>query len=81
METPFTTLLTKGETGQQSAPGFFQDATMRCVKREEKRSPAITVRYEKNSTVLLEAPLVGGMGISFFFFFTVLSNPEIQLKS
>lgn len=78
METPFTTLLTKGETGQQSAPGFFQDATMRCVKREEKRSPAITVRYEKNSTVFLEASLVSGME---FFFFTVLSNPEIQLKS
>lgn len=56
METPFTTLLTKGETGYCSAPGLFQEATMKCVKREEKRSPAaITVRYEKkNSIVILE---------------------------
>lgn len=75
METPFTTLLTKGETGQCSAPGLFQDATMRCVRREEKRSPAITVRSgkkKKNSDVILEVDKV--------CIFTVHSNPEIELK-
>lgn len=65
METPFTILLTKGETGQCSTPGLFQDATMRCVKREEK----------KTAMSSQQGFLVDGMCV-----FTVHSNPEIELK-
>lgn len=75
METPFTTLFTKGETGQCSAAGLFQDATMRCVKREEKRSLAITVRAEKIAMSSQKAFLVERVCI-----FTVHSNPEIEFK-
>lgn len=54
METPFTTLFRKGETGDFSTTGLFQDTTMRCVKREEKRSLVIIVKSEKNSNVILD---------------------------
>lgn len=78
METPFTTLLTKGETESQRAPGFFQDTTMRCVKREETRSPAITVWYEKKKTALSSQKLLQSVG---WVFFTVHASAEIQLTS
>lgn len=56
METPFTTLRTKGETGSCSAVGLFQDATMGCVR--EKRSLAsrsgLKNKTKKNSSVILE---------------------------